>query len=152
MVRCVTGQEVGSRYLLALLTNVDSGALEGLHPGINQHPSALKAAHGKDPDAPTFAKAMNGWDQEQYKEYIPEPTEGWLNQQERGERQAEPEVKRPTQQRKPTVRFGSDAEYYDKGYATQTKDVSALCWRTEKRLVSCTVGRRSRSRRRRRPR
>ena len=86
LVRCVTGQKVGYRYMLAILTDVDSGALEGLYPGINQYPNALKAAYGKDPDAPpTFTEAMNaGSDQEQYKEHVPELTEGWLNQQEFG--------------------------------------------------------------------
>jgi hypothetical protein len=62
------GQESDYRYLLALLTDVDTGALDGLHPGITQFPMALKAAYGKDPDTPTYAEAMNGPDREQYEE------------------------------------------------------------------------------------
>lgn len=68
MVRCAVGQESDYRYLLALLTDVDTGALDGIHPGINQFPMALKAAYGKDPDSPTYSEAMGGADREQYEE------------------------------------------------------------------------------------
>jgi hypothetical protein len=68
LVSCVVGEETSYRYLLALLTDVDTGTLEGLHPGINQFPNALKAAYGKDPDNPTYHEAMLGSDREQYEE------------------------------------------------------------------------------------
>ena len=67
LVRCASGQESHYRYLLALLTD-EMGALEGLHPGINQFPMSLKAEYGKDPDSPTYFEAMQGVDREQYQE------------------------------------------------------------------------------------
>jgi hypothetical protein len=56
------------RFLLALLTDVDTGALEGIHPGINQFPAALKASATKDPDSPTYSEVMTGEDREPFEE------------------------------------------------------------------------------------
>ena len=68
LVSCASGQQSDYRYLLALLTDVDTGGLDGLHPGFNQYPMALKAVPGKDPDLPTYAEAMAGPNRESYEE------------------------------------------------------------------------------------
>lgn len=68
LVRCAVGQESDYRYLLALLTDVDTGGLDGLHPGIIQFPSALKASRTHDPDTPTYTEAMNGMHREEFME------------------------------------------------------------------------------------
>jgi hypothetical protein len=47
------------RYIVALLTSVDTLGLEGVHPTIAQFPAALKASK-KDPDSPSFQEAMTG--------------------------------------------------------------------------------------------
>ena len=62
LVRCAVGQESDYRYLLAILTDVDcyGAGIDGIHPGINQFPSAFKAVKGTDPDLPTYREAMNG--------------------------------------------------------------------------------------------
>jgi hypothetical protein len=44
------------RYIVALLTPVETLGLEGIHPEIAQFPSALKASN-KDPDLPSFQEA-----------------------------------------------------------------------------------------------
>jgi hypothetical protein len=45
------------RYIVALLTSVETLGHEGIHPAIAQFPSALKASK-KDPDSPSFQEAM----------------------------------------------------------------------------------------------
>jgi hypothetical protein len=55
------------RYLVALLTSVDTLGLEGVHPAIAQFPAALKAA-AKDPDSPSFQEAMTGPYREEFLE------------------------------------------------------------------------------------
>jgi hypothetical protein len=55
------------RYIVALLTSVDTLGLEGVHPAIAQFPAALKASK-KDPDSPSFQEAMTGPYREQFLE------------------------------------------------------------------------------------
>jgi hypothetical protein len=55
------------RYIVALLTSVDTLGLEGVHPAIAQYPAALKASK-KDPDSPTFQEAMTGPYREEFLE------------------------------------------------------------------------------------
>jgi hypothetical protein len=55
------------RYIVALLTSVDTLGLEAVHPAIAQFPSALKAAT-KDPDSPSFQEAMTGPYREEFLE------------------------------------------------------------------------------------
>jgi hypothetical protein len=55
------------RYIVALLTSVDTLGLEGVHPAIAQFPAALKASK-KDPDSPTFQEAMTGLYREEFLE------------------------------------------------------------------------------------
>jgi hypothetical protein len=55
------------RYIVALLTSVDTLGLEGVHPGIAQFPAALKASK-KDPDSPSFQEAMTGPYREEFLE------------------------------------------------------------------------------------
>ena len=60
------GPERDFRYIAALLTDVDNGGLDGLHPCMGQFPQAFKATKGKDPDAPSYDEAMSG----PHKEYF----------------------------------------------------------------------------------
>jgi hypothetical protein len=55
------------RYIVALLTSVDTLGLEGVHPAIAQFPAALKASK-KDPDSPSFQEAMTGPYREEFLE------------------------------------------------------------------------------------
>jgi hypothetical protein len=55
------------RYIVALLTSVDTLGLEGIHPAIAQFPAALKASK-KDPDSPSFQEAMTGPYREEFLE------------------------------------------------------------------------------------
>jgi hypothetical protein len=55
------------RYLVALLTSVDTLGLDAVHPAIIQFPAALKA-NKKDPDSPTFQEAMSGPYREEFLE------------------------------------------------------------------------------------
>jgi hypothetical protein len=48
------------RYIVALLTFVDTLGLEAVHPTTAQFPLALKATAKKDPDSPSFQEAMTG--------------------------------------------------------------------------------------------
>lgn len=68
LVRCSIGYESDYRYLLALLTNVDTGNLDAIDPGMIQFPGSFKASPGKDPDLPTYSEAMSGPDRESYEE------------------------------------------------------------------------------------
>jgi hypothetical protein len=56
------------RYIVALLTSVDTLGLEAVHPAIAQFPSALKATAKKDPDSPSFQEAMTGPYREEFLE------------------------------------------------------------------------------------
>ena len=67
LVRLVAGPESDYRYLLALLTDVDTGGLDGLHPAMVQYPMALKA-NKRDPDTPTYHEAMNGQHRSEFEE------------------------------------------------------------------------------------
>ena len=61
LVQCALGCEHDFRYIMALLTDIDFGALDTVHPGINQCPHALTGKSKKnDPDAPTWNEAMTG--------------------------------------------------------------------------------------------
>ena len=68
LVNCAVGQESDYRYLIAILTDVDcyGAGIDAVHPGINQYIGAFKANKGKDPDTPTFNKAMNGPNSEEF--------------------------------------------------------------------------------------
>jgi hypothetical protein len=55
------------RYIVALLTSVDTLGLEGVHPAIAQFPAALKVSK-KDPDSPLFQEAMTGPYREEFLE------------------------------------------------------------------------------------
>jgi hypothetical protein len=55
------------RYLVALLTSVDTLGLDAVHPAIIQFPAALKA-NKKDPDSPMFQEAMSGPYREEFLE------------------------------------------------------------------------------------
>ena len=68
LVSCSVGCESDYRYLLALLTNVDTGHLDTIHPGMLQFPGSFKATPGKDPDLPTYSEAMSSMHSESYKE------------------------------------------------------------------------------------
>jgi Reverse transcriptase (RNA-dependent DNA polymerase) len=68
LVSCSLGYESDYRYLLALLTDVDTGHVDGLHPSMLQFAGSYKAAAGKDPDLPTYREAMAGPDAEFYEE------------------------------------------------------------------------------------
>ena len=59
-MKCAVGDEQDYCYIMALLTDVDYGALDGMHPGINSYPQALKSAKKKNPDCPTYQEAMCG--------------------------------------------------------------------------------------------
>ena len=67
LVSSVAGPESDYRYLVALLTDVDTGGLDALHPAMLQYPMALKA-NQKDPDTPTYHEAMNGQQRAQFEE------------------------------------------------------------------------------------
>ena len=67
LVSTVAGPQSDFRYLRALLTDVDTGGLEGLHPGHAQFPMAFKA-NKKDPDTPTYHEAMSGEHRSQFEE------------------------------------------------------------------------------------
>jgi hypothetical protein len=62
-----TTQSDYDRYIVALLTSVDTLGLEGVHPAIAQFPAALKASK-KDPDSPSFQEAMTGPYREEFLE------------------------------------------------------------------------------------
>ena len=68
LVSCSMGCESDYRYLLALLTNVDTGHVDNIHPGMLQFPGSFKASAGKDPDLPTYSEAMASKDSESYKD------------------------------------------------------------------------------------
>jgi hypothetical protein len=48
------------RYIVALLTSVDTLGLDAVHPAIVQFPSALNKGATKDPDSPSSQEAMIG--------------------------------------------------------------------------------------------
>jgi Reverse transcriptase (RNA-dependent DNA polymerase)/GAG-pre-integrase domain len=54
--------------LLALLTDVDTGIIDTLHPSMWQFAGCYKATAGKDLDLPTYREAMAGPDAEFYEE------------------------------------------------------------------------------------
>ena len=58
LVSCCDGYESDYRYLLALLTDANTGLLDSITPDIMQYPKAFKATPGSDPDLPTFNQAM----------------------------------------------------------------------------------------------
>jgi Reverse transcriptase (RNA-dependent DNA polymerase) len=68
LVDCAIGYESDYRYLLAILTDVDTGIIDALHPAMLQFAGCYKAAAGKDPDLPTYREAMAGPDAEFYEE------------------------------------------------------------------------------------
>jgi hypothetical protein len=70
MVSSSIGYESNYCYLLALLTNVDTGLVDTLHPAMLQFPGLYKAVAGKDPDLPTYNEAMAGKDCELYEEVM----------------------------------------------------------------------------------
>jgi hypothetical protein len=55
------------RYIVALLTSLDTLGLEGVDPAIAQFPLALKAS-AKDPDSPSLQEAMTGPYREEFLE------------------------------------------------------------------------------------
>jgi hypothetical protein len=68
LVSCSIGYESDYRYMLALLTDVDSGHMDSLCRSIMEFQGAFKATPGKDPDLPTYREAMAGPDRELYEE------------------------------------------------------------------------------------
>jgi hypothetical protein len=68
LVNCAVGYESDYRYLLALLTDVDTGIIDALHPSMLQFAGCYKATSGKDPDLPTYREAMSGPDAEFYED------------------------------------------------------------------------------------
>ena len=63
------GQEESNfRYLLALLTDIETGRLEGLHPCIAQYPMAMKAKKYADPDGPTYHESQHRQDKDLFNE------------------------------------------------------------------------------------
>ena len=45
---------------MALLTDIDFGTTEGMHPMMGECPSAFKASKTKDPDTPNYSEAVYG--------------------------------------------------------------------------------------------
>jgi hypothetical protein len=68
LVSCAIGYESDYRYLLALLTDYETGLVDTLHPAMLQFAGSYKSAAGKDPDLPTYREAMSGPDSEFYEE------------------------------------------------------------------------------------
>ena len=66
LLHAIMEQESNYRYLLALLMDVDTGRLEGLHPGIAQYPMALKASKQADPDGLTYNEVWMCLDREAF--------------------------------------------------------------------------------------
>ena len=66
MVSCCIGYESDYRFLLALLTDADTGHIDSIAPDIMQFAGAFKATPGSDPDLPTFNQAMCSPDKGSY--------------------------------------------------------------------------------------
>ena len=68
LVSCCIGYESDYQYLVALLTDANTGQMDSILPDIMQFPGAFKSTPGSDPDLPTFNQAMTGPDRELYEE------------------------------------------------------------------------------------
>jgi hypothetical protein len=68
LVTYSTGHDSDYRYLLAILTNAESGLIDSVHPGFAQFPSVFKVSSKRDPDLPTYHEAMVGPDRELYED------------------------------------------------------------------------------------
>jgi len=60
LLSCDSKREYDYRYVMALLTDIDYGTTEGMHPMMGDCPGAFKASKTKDPDSPNYTEAVYG--------------------------------------------------------------------------------------------